>query len=246
MLNGDVANSLGATALVTNAYLYSGEDKYKQWVLDYTDAWMERMRRNNGIVPDNVGPTGKIGENRQGNWWGGLYGWNSYCGFNILFHSLTIAAECALLLSGDAGYLDLLRSQIKVLLDNAITREDGQLLLATRRTPAGWGYHLWDPSPERGRLEAFRLQELAHLYHASMAAEDYALIERDTGDRPRARLERGSPSKEKKTTALRSWPAFNTTTARIQTGPRRFYEPSTRMPRPPWRLYRTKSGMRLP
>ena len=178
VLNGDVANSLGATALVTNAYLYSGEDKYKQWVLDYTDAWMERMRRNNGIMPDNVGATGKIGENRRGNWWGGLYGWNSYCGFNILFHSLTIAAECALLLSGDAGYLDLLRSQIKVLLDNAITREDGQLLLATRHTPEGWGYYLWDPSPEGGRLEAFRLQELAHLYHASMAAEDYALIER--------------------------------------------------------------------
>jgi len=178
VLNGDVANSLGATALIAHAYLNTGEEKYKQWVLDYTDAWMERMRRNNGIVPDNVGPTGKIGENRQGNWWGGLYGWNCYAGFNILFHSLTIAAECAQLLSGEAGYLELLRSQIKVLLDQAITREDGQLLLASRRTPEGWGHHLWDPSPQEGRLEVFRLQELAHLYHASMAAEDYDLIAR--------------------------------------------------------------------
>ncbi len=176
VLNGDVANSLGATALVTNAYLYTGEEKYRQWVLEYTQAWMERMRRNGGIMPDNVGPTGRIGENRRGQWWGGLYGWNSFVGYNIMFNSLTIAAECAVLLTGDFGYLELLRSQIRILMDNAVTREDGQLLLPARYGPGGWEYALGDPG--KRQPAPFRMQELAHLYHISMAAEDYDLIAR--------------------------------------------------------------------
>ena len=186
VLQCDTPNNLGATALVTNAYLYTGEEKYRKWVLEYTEAWMERMRRNNGIMPDNVGPTGQIGDRRNGVWWGGQYGWNHYQGFNIMFHSLTIAAECALLLTGDYGYLDLLRSQIKLLLDNSIIREeDGQLIMPTRYGPSGWQY---DPPvgpsndgilPSRGLYTGplpWRMQELAHLYHASMSKEDYELI----------------------------------------------------------------------
>ena len=186
VLNGDVPHSLASTALVTNAYLYTGEEKYKQWVLDYTEAWMERIRRNGGILPDNVGPTGQIGENRQGQWWGGLYGWNSFVGHYIMFSSLTIAAECALLLTGDFGYLELLRSQIRVLMENAILREDGQLTLPARYGPDGWEYVMENLDREKGRFVPFRMQELAHLYHASMAAEDYDLITRiRDGDRER-------------------------------------------------------------
>ena len=93
-----------------------------------------------------------------------------------MFHALTIGAECAMLLSGDDGYLELLRSQIKLLLDNAITREDGQLISPARYGPNGWEYKQWHP--ETGTLEPFRMQELAHLYHASMAEADYELIDR--------------------------------------------------------------------
>lgn len=187
VLESDTPNSLGATALVTNAYLYTGDEKYKRWVLEYTEAWLDRMHRNNGIMPDNVGPTGKIGERRNGVWWGGQYGWNHYQGYNIMFHSLTIAAECALLLTGDYGYLELLRSQIQLLLENSITREDGQLIMPTRYGPDGWCY---DPPvgpsnddilPKRGVYTGpipWRMQELAHLYHASMSTEDYELITR--------------------------------------------------------------------
>ena len=187
VLQSDTPNSLGATALVTNAYLYTGDEKYKRWVLEYTEAWLDRMRRNNGIMPDNVGPTGKIGEHRNGVWWGGQYGWNHYQGYNIMFHSLTIAAECALLLTGDFGYLELLRSQIQLLLENSVTREDGQLIMPTRYGPDGWCY---DPPvgpsndgilPMRGVYTGpipWRMQELAHLYHASMSPEDYELITR--------------------------------------------------------------------
>ena len=55
MLNSDSANNLAATALVTNAYLYTGEEKYRRWVLDYVEVWLERIRANGGIIPDNVG-----------------------------------------------------------------------------------------------------------------------------------------------------------------------------------------------
>lgn len=165
VLNGDIPNTLAATALVTNAYLYTGEEKYKRWVLDYVEVWLDRMRRNDGIMPDNVGPTGKIGEQREGQWWGGLYGWNHFGGINVMFHSLTVAAECALLLTGNFEYLEIVRSQIKLLLRHAKTREDGQLLVPNKHGPNGWE-----------NFQPMRMQELAHLYHASFSPEDYALI----------------------------------------------------------------------
>ena len=164
VLNGDIANNLAATGLVTNAFLYTGEEKYRRWVLDYVEAWIDRTKANGGIIPDNVGPTGKPGEQRGGQWWGGLYGWSSR-GFNNLAHSVTIGVQCALLLSGDFGYLDLLRSQIKVILDQAKTSEHGQLVVPLRHGPDGWS----DFGP-------IRLKELAHLYHLSMSDEDRDLL----------------------------------------------------------------------
>ena len=167
VLNGDVPDNLAATSLITNAYLYTGEEKYKRWVLDYTEAWMDRTRENNGIIPDNVGPTGKVGEQRNGQWWGGFYGWNSRNSARNAFLAATIASECALLLTGDYGYLEFIRSQIEFLLSLAQIREDGQLLVPTRITPDGWeGYQ------PRG------IQWLARVYHASMESRDYELITR--------------------------------------------------------------------
>ena len=174
VLNADSPNNLGATALITNAYLHTGDSRYKDWVIDYVGVWMERIGANGGVIPDNVGPAGLIGEHRDGCWWGGVYGWNSYCGFNILFHSLTIAAECALLLTGDYGYLDLLRSQIRVLIDNGITREDGQFLQAVRHGPEGWGHKMWNPVT--GLDQPVRMNELAHLWHASLSRQDHELL----------------------------------------------------------------------
>jgi len=185
VLQCDTPNSLAATALVTNAYLYTGEERYRQWVLDYTEAWMERTEKNGGITPDNVDAEGVIGGGREGVWWGGQYGWNHYQGFNIMFHGINIAVECAQLLTGDSGYLDFLRSQLKVQIDNGRTREDGQFIVPTRYGPDGWdwneapGPHMQDGLEMRGYwLEPIpmRAQEMMHLYHASMSQEDYELI----------------------------------------------------------------------
>ncbi len=177
VLNGDLVANLSATGLVTNAYLYTGDEKYKRWVLEYVDAWMSRIEQNNGIIPDNVGPTGKVGEHREGVWWGGLTGWGSNYGYQRLFHSVMVATECAVLLSGDFKYLDLMRSQIKMLLDNSFTREDGHLLVPIRITPDGW---------DRSSAIPLRVYESAHIYHMSMSQEDYDLIDRlREGDKER-------------------------------------------------------------
>jgi len=166
-LNGDEPVNLIFTALVTNAYLYTGDDKYKNWVLEYVDAWMDRLQENNGIMPDNVGPTGVIGEKRQGQWWGGLHGWNSDTsgGADKLFIGCTIAAECALLLTGDQKYLDIIRSQIKLLLSMGKKNENGQLQVPVRHGPDGWEEYA-----------TMRMREMAHVYHGSFSDEDRDLI----------------------------------------------------------------------
>jgi hypothetical protein len=183
VLDGDSAANLAATGLVTNAYLYTGDEKYKRWVVDYVEAWMDRIKQNNGIIPDNVGPTGKPGEHRDGVWWGTLYGWNSAYGWSHIFHSIAIASECAVLLTGDMGYLDLLRSQVKMLLDHSITGDDGRLMVPCRATPDGFVY---DCPGETTATTKLRIYELAHLYHASMSQEDYEIIVRvRDGDKDR-------------------------------------------------------------
>ena len=94
-------------------------------------------RKTEVICPDNVDAKGVIGGGREGVWWGGQYGWNHYQGYNIMYHGINIAVECAQLLTGDSGYLDFLRSQIKLQVDNGRKREDGQFLVPVRYGP-GW------------------------------------------------------------------------------------------------------------
>ncbi len=163
----DVPVNLTSTGLVTNAYLYTGEEKYKTWVLEYVDAWMSRIRENNGILPDNIGRTGKIGEYRNGQWWGGLYGWTGRYSIHMIFSALSVASECAYMLSGDKGYLDLLRSQIDMLLENSITTDEGELQIPYKYGPDGWT-----------DFRPVNIRDLAHLWHASVDREDWQRIER--------------------------------------------------------------------
>ncbi len=76
---GDVAGdhplNLLSTTQALNAYLATGEQKYKDWLLEYVEAWRERMMANHNIIPSNVGLNGKIGGETNGKWYGGTYGW---------------------------------------------------------------------------------------------------------------------------------------------------------------------------
>jgi hypothetical protein len=112
MSRGDVAPNLGLTSLVTNAWLLTGEPRYRKWVLDYVEVWCERARANGGLLPDNVGLDGQVGAYTGGRWYGGLYGWTWPHGFYNLQMAATLAAANALLLTGDSGYLELPRRQL--------------------------------------------------------------------------------------------------------------------------------------
>lgn len=164
----DIPLNLSSTALVTNAYLYTGDEKYKKWVLEYVDAWLQRIKDNNGIIPDNIGRSGKIGEYRNGQFWGGMFGWypRGYL-TDFGFGALSVASECAYLVSGDPKYLNLIRSQLDVLMENAKTSPEGEMLVPHTYGPDGWG-----------NFAPMNIREYAHLWHASMDPQDWARIEK--------------------------------------------------------------------
>ena len=137
MARGDVPINLFATTLVTHAYLYTGQEKYKTWVLDYFDAWQERTLANNGIVPDNIGLSGQIGEYMDSKWWGGYYGWHWPHGGTVLLEALTVAGQNAMLLTGDDRMLDLARSQLDHLW-GLRQKIGGEWQIPYRHNDSGW------------------------------------------------------------------------------------------------------------
>lgn len=116
---GDVPLNLNITSLMTNAYLHTGDDRYREWVFDYLDAWRERTAENGGIIPDNVGRSGEIGEYTNGKWYGGYYGW-SWGGWHYIGIGPTVAAENAVLLDGDRDHLNFPRSQLDHLVERGV------------------------------------------------------------------------------------------------------------------------------
>ena len=138
MGKGDAPLNLTATGLATHAYMYDHDEKYKNWSLQYLQAWQERTKRNGGIIPDNIGLDGKIGTYNDGKWWGGYYGWRWPHGSFTILEPLTIAGANAVLLTrGDMSYLDLVRSQID-LLWNLRIEEDGVIKVPNRHFDSGW------------------------------------------------------------------------------------------------------------
>ena len=168
VMDGDVTVNLGVVVLVATAFLHTGEDKYRNWIAEYVGAWIERTRANGDIVPDNIGPNGIVGEKRDGQWWGGLYGWTGRFGHNMMIHAMTAAVEAAQLVTGEAQYLDLLRLHLDALVEHG-REENGRLLVPHKHTDDGWGefnpicpdgpVHLWAASMDEGdwqRMEALR------------------------------------------------------------------------------------------
>ena len=176
MVPGDVPLNLNATSLVTNAYLYTGDDKYKQWVLDYIQAWMDRTEANGGLIPDNVGPTGKIGERMNGKWWGGYYGWRWPHGGRVMLEAMCNAGCNATMLTGDASWLDLFRSQADKLWEMR-REEDGKLMIPNKHGEKGWFEFVPHASSDTLRL-------LMHAYAVGRQQQDLDRIDEQYGDRP--------------------------------------------------------------
>ena len=76
MGTGDTAVNLAAAGLVLNAWILTGDPRYRDWIEQYVGAWRERAAANDGIVPDNAGPDGVVGSLLDGRWYGGHYGWS--------------------------------------------------------------------------------------------------------------------------------------------------------------------------
>ena len=118
---GDHPLNLGATGLAVNAYLLTGEKKYRDWILEYVGAWKQRTDANGGNIPTNIGRDGKVGGEYGGRWYKGTYGWNFtiYDGeIEQIAHRNTFSAGSwpgfanAYLVSGDPGFLATLRKQM--------------------------------------------------------------------------------------------------------------------------------------
>jgi len=123
MGRGDVVANLGVTSLLTNAYLLTGDDTYRRWVAEYVDAWVERAHQNGGLLPDNVGLSGLVGEYLDGKWYGGLYGWTWPHGFYTIAMAAIVAGTNAYLLTREPGFLDLPRSQIDAIMAQGEVRD---------------------------------------------------------------------------------------------------------------------------
>jgi hypothetical protein len=172
---GDSFLNLVATTLPTDAYLVTGDEKYKRWVVDYMDAWLERMMQNNNIIPSFVDLDGKIG-GPQGKWWGNAYGWgfspvNPVSGKrenrNRVPRAL-VGFSNALLLTGNPKYVDAWRRQIQAVNANSRT-ENGQTQYPTMFGAEGW--YGWQNVPwDVGALE---------VWHWSMKAEDLAHVRKN-------------------------------------------------------------------
>jgi hypothetical protein len=127
---GDHFLNLAATTLATNAYLLTGDQKYRRWVVEYMDAWLDRMRQNGGVIPSHVDLAGRVG-GADGRWWGGAYGWgfspvNPVTGQredrNRIGWALAGFAN-ALLVTGDRKYVDAWRDMMRAV--NSHARQDG-------------------------------------------------------------------------------------------------------------------------
>ena len=179
---GDHVLNLAATTLPANAYLVTGDVKYRRWIVEYMDAWLARMKENNGVIPSFVDTDGRIG-GREKRWWGNAYGW----GFSPL-NPVTGRRENrnripwalagfsnALLVTGDQKYVDAWRTMIDAVNSNARVeegRKEYPTMFGTQEAAAEAGgkagWYGWQREPwSVGALE---------VWYWSMQPEDRARV----------------------------------------------------------------------
>jgi hypothetical protein len=174
---GDHPQNLRTTVLALNAFALTQEPKYKNWVLEYVDAWAERARANGDILPSNIGLDGKIGGETGGKWYGGAYGW----GFSptvpqtgkIDHRNRTqygwAGFRSAFLVTGDDRYLDVWRKQIDAI-NSKRKMVDGRWMYPRMHGDNGW--YAWTREPYA--------ENALELYWLSMRDEDRTRV-RDAG-----------------------------------------------------------------
>ncbi|MBL8238077.1 MAG: hypothetical protein JNM66_11690 [Bryobacterales bacterium] len=186
---GDHPLNLASTGLATNAYMLTGEKKYKDWVLGYVGAWKERTDANGGNIPTNIGLNGKAGGEYGGKWYKGTYGWN----FTIfdgeidqMAHRNTFDAgswpgfgNAYLLSKGDAGFVATLRKQMANLYANKKVVNGRTMLPNGYGDPRGYKYsekeewYNWTPNLFLNRLTEIYLWSMDPKDRANLPAEGW-------------------------------------------------------------------------
>lgn len=236
---GDHFLNLVATTLPADAYLLTGEAKYRRWIVEYMDAWLDRMKRNTGIIPSFVDLDGSIG-GPDHRWWGNAYGWgfspvNPVTGKredrNRIPWAL-VGFSNALLVTGDQKYVDAWRGMIEAV--NARARTvDGRTEYPTmfgaegsygwRRDPWSVGaleVWYWSMRPEdRARVGANAWVEFLEGKNPTYAA---TALQRDLDSIPRKlatiRADATPPGKRLADNMLDSNPAATDSLVRLMLG----------------------------
>lgn len=158
---GDHPQNLCATTLAANAFMLAGEARYKQWLLEYVDAWVERMQANDGILPSNIGLDGTPGGSAGGKWYGGVYGWSFSVDTprtHVIAHRNTVGLGLvgfgnAYLLTGDRRYVDAWTGMLDKVNANHKTI-DGRTMYPRMFGDDGW--YAYSPQPwDVGALESY-------------------------------------------------------------------------------------------
>jgi len=159
---GDSPLNMEATHLALIVYALTGEQSYRDWLLQYVDAWVERTKENNGIIPSNIGLDGTIGGEAGGRWYGGCYGW----AFTVTvpqtgkpahrpaaYHRAHYGFSHGLLMTGSQSYVDIWRGVIDRVNENS-KQIDGQIMYPRMYGDDGW--YDYRPQPfDSGALEVW-------------------------------------------------------------------------------------------
>ena len=164
---GDSWLNLASTNLGLNAYMLDHESKYRDWVLEYMDAWVERTAKTGGMISSTIGLDGEPGNNFDGQWWKSTYGWN----FTIFDGEIEKIAHRnyftagtwpgfsnAYLLTGDAKYIDILRHQMDLFYEQKKVVDGKVMLPQMYGDPRGYKYkgdpewYRWQPNLHHDRL----------------------------------------------------------------------------------------------
>jgi len=169
MTKGDVPLNMNASGQMTHAFMYTADSSFTTWVVDYLNRWRQRAIDNGGIIPDNVGLTGKVGEYLEGKWWGGHYGWRWPHGLFTIIEPIVNIVSNAVLMTGDDSYFALAREQIDT--NFSMGKEiDGVWHTPNKHFDSGWT----DFRPANP-------YHAIHLWFRSLSDDDQERVERCRG-----------------------------------------------------------------
>ena len=177
-LSGDHPQNMLTTNLALTAYLLTGDQKYRNWILEYVDAWVERAARNGGNLPSNIGLDGSIGGEWGGKWWGGVYGWDfrpDEAGYNYIMRGARVGFGIAFLLTGDHKYIDALRRQI----DNMYAQKkvvNGKQMIPHKYGARGWYGYVERTLGASGNVNFGSVPELTDIYTWTLKRSDLSPI----------------------------------------------------------------------